>query len=156
MKHVWILLAAALLPFPASAQISKFMRTTNFSFADYYEGSARGPGLRTNQLKSQLRGDSGRYLSNDLVSVTLARFEFYPPEGKGTNLVALTPHCIFDRGTRELSSTNSLRLFANDGQLYLEGNSGFLYQMTNNTFYVSNRVRTVIEQSLMQPLTRTP
>jgi hypothetical protein len=150
------LLAAALLVAPAApAQISKYLRTTNFSYFEYHDAPARATGPRTNRLKSQLTGSEGQYLSNDLVRVTTARFEHYAPDGRGTNLVALAPLCLLDRGARQLSSTNALRIFANDGQLYIEGNSGFLYQMTNATFHVSNRVRTVLQQSLMQPVARS-
>lgn len=150
------LLAAGrvLFPEPAPAQISRYLRTTNFSYFEYYDVAARVTGPRTNRLKSRLHGAEGQYLSNDLVRVSTARFEHYPEEGRGTNLIALTPGCVLDRRGRELSSTNTLRVWANDGQFYLEGDSGFLYEMTNSTFFVSNRVRTVLQQSLMQPFVR--
>lgn len=141
-------------PPPAPAQISKYLRTTNFAYFEYHESSARGAGVRTNLLKSQLTGAEGQYLSNEIVRVTKARFELYPADRRGTNLVALTPLCLFDRRKGRLSSPAALQVTANEGQFRLEGSSGFLYEMTNSTFHVSNRVRTVIRAGLMSSLER--
>ncbi|MFM1770755.1 MAG: hypothetical protein RJA22_3284 [Verrucomicrobiota bacterium] len=149
-----LLLWALLPPAPAPAQISRYLRTTNFAYFEYHESTARGPGPRTNRLKSQLTGAEGQYLSNEVVRVTQARFEYYPPDRRATSLVARTPLCLFDRRQGLLSSTSSLHAVANEGQLTLQGDSGFLYQMTNATFHVSNRVRTVIRASLLQSLDR--
>lgn len=146
--------ATLLRPPPAPAQISKYLRTTNFAYFEYYESAARGPGVRTNQLKSQLTGAEGQYLSNDVVRVTQARLEHYSQDRRETNLVALTPLCFFDRRQGQLSSPAALQLTANQGQLRLQGQSGFLYQMTNATFHVSNRVRTVLRAGLMSSLER--
>jgi hypothetical protein len=41
-------------------------------------------------------------------------------------------------------STGRLEVVAADGLLRIEGNEGFLVQLTNSTLHVSNRVRTVI------------
>jgi hypothetical protein len=147
---------AVLRPMSAPAQISKYLRTTNFAYFEYHESTNRGPGVRTNLLKSQLTGAEGQYLSNEIVRVTQARFELYPADHRGTNLIALTPLCLFDRRQGRLSSPAALRVEANEGQLRLEGQSGFLYEITNATFHVSNRVRTVIRAGLMTSLERPP
>lgn len=149
-----VLFCVMVRPPPAPAQISKYLRTTNFAYFEYYESAQRGPGVRTNQLKSQLTGAEGQYLSNDIVRVTQARLEHYPAGRRATNLVALTPLCLFDRRKGQLSSPATLQLSANEGQLRLQGDSGFRYDMTNATFHVSNRVRTVIRASLMSSLER--
>lgn len=139
----------ALLP-PARAQISKYLRTTNFSYFEYYEGTPRtASGARTNRLKSHLTGTEGQYLPGDLVRVTKARLEYYGTDGRSTNLIAHTPQCLLDRHAGVLSSTNALQAVANGGELHLEGWTGFLFEMTNRTFHISNRVRTVIQQGLM-------
>ena len=148
-----LLLGWGLLP-PAPAQISKYLRTTNFAYFEYHESTNRGPGVRTNLLKSQLTGTEGQYLSNEIIRVTQARFELYPADRRGTNLVALTRLCLFDRRRGQLSSPVALQVAANEGQFQLEGSSGFLYEMTNSTFHVSNRVRTVIRAGLMSSLER--
>ena len=145
---------AALLVFVAPAQLSKYARTKDFRYTEHYDRPI-APGNPTNALKVLVRGTEGQYLDNDLVRITTARIEHYPITGKGTNLVANTPLCLFDPNARTLTSTDRVDIIARDGAIHVNGNAGFRFDTTNSILHVSNRVRTTIQGSLLK-FDRTP
>ncbi|MGH8247074.1 MAG: hypothetical protein ACREUU_11675 [Gammaproteobacteria bacterium] len=131
------------------AQISKYARTKDFRYTEHYDRPI-APGNPTNALKVLIRGAQGQYLPNDQVRITTARIEHYPETGKGTNLVANTPLCLFDPNARTLTSTDRVDIIARDGAIVVDGSAGFRFDMTNTILHVSNRVRTTIQGSLMK------
>jgi hypothetical protein len=140
---------AVLLVSVVRAQISRFARTKNFVWTEHYD-RPMSPGNPTNALKVLIRGAEGQGLQGDQVRITTARIEHYPLTGKGTNLVAITPVCLFDPDTHTLSSTDRVDIIARDGAVVVNGSAGFRFDMTNSTLHVSNRVRTTIQGSLLK------
>ena len=131
------------------AQISKYARTKDFRYTEHYDRPI-APGNPTNALKVLIRGAEGQYLENDQVRITTARIEHYPVTGKGTNLIAVTPLCLFDPNEHTLSSTDRVDILARDGIIVVNGSAGFRFDTTNTTLHVSNRVRTTIQGSLLK------
>ena len=142
-------MAASLLSI-ARAQLSKYARTKDFRYSEHYDKPI-APDNPTNALKVLLRGTEGQYLSNDQVRITTARIEHYPITGKGTNLVAITPSCLFDPNAHTLSGTDRVDIIARDGAIVVNGSAGFRFDVTNNTLHVSNRFRTTIQGILLKP-----
>lgn len=141
-------MCAVLIPFRSHAQLSQDIRVKNFTFPVFYEKPAQADSW-TNRLKNRLTGADGRYLSNNVIRITNVRVENYPPDGKGTNLVASSPDCVFDARTRLVTSTNRLDILGADGRLRVSGSGGFVFNMTNSTLTISNRVRAFISGSLL-------
>jgi len=140
---------AALLVSITRAQISKFARTKDFRYTEHYDKPI-APGNPTNALKVLMRGAEGQYLPDDQVRITAARIEHYPFTGKGTNLIAITPICLFDPNKHTLTSTDRVDIIARDGAIVVNGSAGFRFETTNTTLHVSNRVRTTIQGSLLK------
>jgi hypothetical protein len=139
----------------ARAQLTKYARTKDFRYSEHYDRPI-APGNPTNALKVLLRGAEGQYLENDRVRITTARIEHYPMTGKGTNLVAITPSCLFDPNAHTLSSTDRVDIIARDGAIVVNGSAGFRFDVTNNTLHVSNRFRTTIQGNLLMPARTNP
>lgn len=132
------------------AQLNRSARARNILFPEYYEKAVRA-GLRTNQLKGQLRLEEGQYITNGLILGQGMLIEQYTPEGR-TNLVARAPECIVNPVTRIASSTGSLEIIAMEGRFTIRGRQGFEAGVTNTTLTLSNRVRTILNQNLLKPL----
>ena len=62
------------------------------------------------------------------------------------------PQCVYDPGQRSISSSGPLHMKTADGKFSIEG-EGFLWQQTNSTLLVSNRVHTIIHPELLGPQT---
>ena len=142
-----------LIWFPLHAQLTRRIKTSNFTWPEYYDQpiSATNP---TNRLKLLLRGAQAQYLSNDVVAITTARLEHYPPSGRGTNLLALSPFCHFDSDAHTVTGTGRVDIAADDGKIAVQGHTGFRFDMTNYVLDVSNRTRTVLRRTLMNPTNR--
>ncbi len=141
---------AVLLVSITFAQLSKYARTKNFRYTEHYDRPI-SPGNPTNALKVLIRGAEGQYLENDQVRITTARIEHYPLSGKGTNLIAITPICLFDPDAHTLTSTDRVDIVARDGAITVNGSAGFRFDTTNMILHVSNRVRTTIQGNLLKP-----
>ena len=128
-------------------QVSRFVKTKNFKFPEYYETPRTGP-IQTNRIKAILTGAQGQYLSNDLFLLTQMQLEYFDFNGR-TNLVARAPECLFDAESRVASSTGRMDLVGLGGALVVHGQAGFELQLTNSTMHLSNRVRTVIRQDMI-------
>jgi hypothetical protein len=133
------------------AQAGRIVRAKDFKHAEFYEktGADRG---QTNQLRGLILGVEADFLSSDLVAFKQMRLESYDPQGR-TNLVAQAPHCWFDQRKRIASSPGRLEVRGAEDRLFIEGNEGFLFRMTNSSLVLSNRVRTVIRQDLVRSAT---
>jgi hypothetical protein len=141
---------AVLLVSIVRAQITKYARTKNFRWTEHYDRPI-SPGNPTNAVKVLLRGAEGQYLTNDQWRITTARVEHYPLNGKGTNLIAITPICLFDPEAHTLTSTDRVDIIARDGAIVVNGSAGFRFDTTNTILHVSNRVRTTIQGNLLKP-----
>lgn len=145
---------AVLLDSITFAQLSKYARTKNFIWTEHYDRPI-SPGNPTNALKVLIRGAEGQGLPGDQFRITAARIEHYPVTGKGTNLIAITPICLFDPEAHTLASTDRVDIVARDGAIVVNGSAGFRFDTTNTILHVSNRVRTTIQGNLLKP-GRTP
>jgi hypothetical protein len=140
---ILLLLSLAVL-WPGWAQISR-PKIKNFKFPERYE--SEGPN-QTNRLKGLLMAAQGQYLSNDLVLLHTMQLEHYQPDGR-TNMVARAPECFFDIESRVAFSTGALEIVGLGGAFVVHGQRGFEVRMTNSTLTLSNRVRTVIRQDMI-------
>ncbi len=132
------------------AQVGQEGRTTRFMIPEYYEEDRGQPG-QTNRVKSLIMGAQAEYQPSGLIQVEQMRIEYYEPDGR-TNLVATAPRCILDRNARVASSAGPLQIETADGDLRIQG-EGFLARMADATLVISNRVRTQIEQGLVEATT---
>ena len=151
-RLAWGALALALgllLLNSARAQLRKYTTMKGFKVFEYYE-SIPGMKAQTNQVKSFLKGSEGQLMTNGLVRITQSRLENYPPRGRATNLVALSPESYYDHETRLVTSTSALRLDAINGLMSLRGRTGYEFSMTNNQLIVSNYVRGFVRDSLFK------
>src|SRR5207247_1750156 len=105
------------------------------------------PALRIARYQALLMLQQVTPLTNGLLGGVGMQIEIYQQDGK-TNLIARAPECLFDQGTRVASSTNRLELESPNG-LSIEG-VGFLCYLTNLNLIISNDVRTVVLQQLLQ------
>ena len=148
-----IALVAVLAPL-LQAQLNRSARGRNIVFPEYFEKAVLA-GQQTNQLKGKLNLVEGEYLTNGLVLGKTMQLDQYTPEGR-TSLVARAPECLFNPTTRAAWSTGRLEILAMEGRFLMVGNEGFQASLTNSTLTLSNRVRTVLKQNLMKPLSPSP
>jgi hypothetical protein len=144
----WGISVLLLVTGPSLAQVSRFVKAKNFKFPEYYESLRTGQ-IQTNRLKALLIGAQGQYLSNDLFLLNQMQLDYYEMNGR-TSLVARAPECLFDAESRVAFSTGRLEIVGLGGGLVVHGQAGFEVRMTNSTMSLSNRVRTVIRQDVIQ------
>jgi lipopolysaccharide export system protein LptA len=118
-----------------------------FKFTEYYDPP------HATQLKALLEGARPQRQPDGKIQVTDAKYRTYRVTGEGEMTVE-APQCVYDPGQRSISSSGPLHLKTADGKFSIEG-EGFLWQQTNSTLQVSNRVHTVIHPELMGPQTAT-
>src|SRR5439155_27212100 len=58
------------------------------------------------------------------------------------------PQCVYDSSNHIINSSGPLRAQTSDGKFLIEG-EGFLWQQTNTSLTISNRVHTIIHQDLL-------
>ena len=63
-------------------------------------------------------------------------------------MTAATPECVYDSARRSISSSGPLHMQIAEGKFSIEG-EGFLFQQTNSTLWVSNRVHTILHPELL-------
>jgi hypothetical protein len=149
---VFLMLGLAAAAVPLLAQLGQQRRAKDFKYREPYEIS--GPRFNvTNRTRSFVLGAEGTYLSNNLWLLTGARLEYYAPAGNVTNLVAKAPECLLDLSNRVASSTGRLDLFGSQHRVFVRGNEGFIFFLTNSTLIVSNHVRTYIHPELLNTAT---
>lgn len=138
-----LLLAAGLGALTLPGQQRGQTRVSDFKVVDFYEAA----GGSRNQLKYLIQGAEARPLTNNLVLVTELRAQHNFADGR-TNLIATAPECIVNHAQRELYGPGHLRIQSSDGLYSIEGD-GFFCRLTNFSFIISNRVRTVIQRELL-------
>jgi hypothetical protein len=137
------LLLLCLIPL-GNAQLGQAGKVKGFKWPEFYDPI---PGkIPLNRLKYLVTGAEAEPLTQDLIIVRQMQLESYQPDGR-TNATAKAPLCLVDRENRQLTSTGRLEMLTGDGRLFLEGNQGFLCQMTNFNLIVSNHVRTIIRHA---------
>ncbi|HTL58473.1 MAG TPA: LptA/OstA family protein [Candidatus Limnocylindrales bacterium] len=136
-----LICGAALVFSLASAQ--NFGEIKGLKLADPY-----GPPHET-QIKSLLQAAKARRLPDGHFLCTDAKVQTFAESGQG-ELVVNAPECYAASGGEWAHSAGPLRLETADGKFSLEG-EGFLWQQTNSDLMISNRVHTVIHQSLIEP-----
>ena len=124
------------------AQLGKI---ANFKFPDYYEQASAG---NRRQVRTLILGAEAQPHLNGLVLIKQMRIENYLEDGQ-TNLIAQAPECWFDSSRRVASSASRLEVQSANGQFLLEG-QGFLCRLTNFSLVISNNLRTVIHQDIVQ------
>jgi lipopolysaccharide export system protein LptA len=114
-----------------------------FKFTEYHD-----PPHET-QLKSLLEGARAQRLPDGRVQVDDAKYRTYRETGEGEMTVE-APQCFYSSSQRSISSPGPLRVQTADGRFSIEG-EGFLWQQTNSTLLVSNRVHTIIHPEQLRP-----
>ena len=116
-------------------------------FTEYYP-------TRQTQLKSVLECARAQPQPNGRYLVTDAKWRSFRENGEGEMTVA-APECVYDSARRLISSSGPLHVQAAEGKFSIEG-EGFLFQQTNSTLWVSNRVHTILHPELLsRPATAT-
>jgi len=124
--------------------VTKGFQASGFKVAEHY-----GP-PHENQIKSLLEGgkatplSSGKTLLSD--GVTMQNLT----ESNTLQLVIKAPECLYDSAGQTASSAGPLRVETPDGKFLIEG-EGFLWQQTNSSLFISNRVHTLIKSEALQP-----
>ena len=109
-------------------------------FTEYYPS-------RQPQLKSVLECARAQPQPNGRYLVTDAKWRTFRENGEGEMTVA-APECVYDSARRLISSSGPLHVQAAEGKFSIEG-EGFLFQQTNSTLWVSNRVHTILHPELL-------
>lgn len=134
-----------------SSNISAQLKLSDFKFAVPFE-QTNSPDVRS-RPKSLLSAGEAQAVTNDLYRGQTVRIENYQLDGK-TNLIIRTPECLFDAEKNIALSTNRLELESPNG-LYIAG-IGFICYLTNFNLIISNDVRTLVQQRLLQSAPEVP
>lgn len=94
------------------------------------------------QVKTLLEGAKADMLPGGrLFLFTDAKLSSFNTNG-ALEMVAETPHCVFDSTAKTVSSDQHLQVWTADG-LFTEG-KGFILQLTNSNLIISNHWRTTL------------
>ena len=136
-KATWLgALAFVVLAFLASAEKTSTTKVKDFSVPEYF------PQPHETQMKSLLQGAEAEPETGGLILITDVKLKTFGEAGEPQMLVE-APHCVFDSVQRAVSSSGPFSVQSVDGKFHLEG-EGFLWQETNSSLIISNRVRTTI------------
>lgn len=147
---VWLGMVFALMMGGYLLRAQRLVDVGGAKFAEYFD-----PPNET-KIKSMLEcAKAVPQPGNRVFLITQARLQSFRVTGEG-ELVVEAPECLYDADSRAISSSGPLQVRTADGQFYLEG-EGFLWQQTNATLLVSNKVHTVVRASLAsgRPLSGT-
>jgi lipopolysaccharide export system protein LptA len=115
------------------------------TFPTYYDAHELTKG-QTNRLKMLLTCKTAELLPNSTFRLGDMLLQHYDGYGR-TNLVASSPHCIYNQPQKTVSSAAKLDVNAGDGLLVLEG-VGFFCTLTNTALTLSNNVHTRIREDI--------
>jgi lipopolysaccharide transport protein LptA len=141
-----VVAALGLVLFTWPARTQPVVGGRGFKFTEYY------PPQET-KLKSLLEGARAQRQPDGRFLITDAKCQTFRENGEG-ELIVQAPQCLYDAGQRSLSSPGPLHVRTADGKFSIEG-EGFLWQQTNSTLLVSNRVHTIIHPELRGPQSAT-
>jgi len=138
-----LVLAFLLLPeLAAKAQPQAVGQGKGITFAEYY------PAPKETQMKSLLKAGSGKALGPDQYLLTDLVLTTFKITGEG-EIVIKAPECLYNQRKGVASSTGALQLESAEGKFSLEG-EGFLWQQTNSSLFISNRVQTLVAPELLE------
>ena len=101
------------------------------------------------QMKWMLEGTRIDPQPDGRILITDAKYRTLRETGEG-DMAVQAPQCFYDRDQRSINSSGPIHVQTADGRFSIEG-EGFLYQQTNSTLQVSNRVHTIIQAGLLSP-----
>ncbi len=127
---------------PLSRAAQPLVVRGGFKTSDYYD-----PPHET-QVKSTLEGSGAETQPDGRVLITDAKYRTFRLTGE-SELAVEAPACFYEQGQRTISSSGPLRVQIADGKFFIEG-EGFLWQQTNSTLQVSNRVHTTLHPELFR------
>ena len=137
-KACWIVLGAFIIAStilgaerPVTATIKNFSAAPEFYPAPHHA-----------QMKSMLECAEAEMLGGDQVLGKELKLQMFREDGQRELLVE-APQCLYDTRLRMAHSPGKLRVQSGDGKLSIEG-TGFLFQQTNSTLWISNDVQTVV------------
>jgi lipopolysaccharide export system protein LptA len=113
-----------------------------FKFAEYYEAPHEA------QMKLLLEGEKGQPGAGGRILIAGAKLHTFRENGEAEMAVE-TPECVYDPVQRTVSSARLLQVRTLEGKFQLEG-EGFMWQHTNSSLLVSNRVHTFVHPDLLQ------
>ena len=136
-----VVLALGLVMFAWPGRSQPVVGGQGIKFTDYFDAP------HETQLKSLLECSQAQRLPDGRYLITNAKYRTYRVTGEGEMNVE-APQCVYDERQRSISSSGPLHMKTADGKFSIEG-EGFLWQQTNSTLLVSNRVHTIVhpEQS---------
>ena len=140
-------LALALGSIPQPGRAQPVVTGQGFKFTEYYDAP------HETQLKAMLEGAKAERQPDGRVRLTDAKYRTFRETGEGEMAVE-APQCTYDPAQRSISSPGPLRVQTENGKFSIEG-EGFLWQQTNATLEVSNRVHTTIHPELLSPQATT-
>src|SRR5664280_360038 len=121
--------------------------TGGFKSAEYH------PAPNETQMKSLLEGAGAQPQPDGRLLVTKAKYQTFATNNE-VELDVEAPQCFYDQAGKTISSSGPLSMHIANGRFSIEG-EGFLYQQTNLTLLVSNRVHTILRPGLFEPQTAT-
>ncbi|HTD68147.1 MAG TPA: LptA/OstA family protein [Candidatus Limnocylindria bacterium] len=134
----------------ARAQTAMFKGGTDFRLPLEYHPASNG----VVRLKTLLTGAKFQTVSNSISVITLTRprIENYREDGTTLIWTAISPECIVNTATRQVSGPTNIFFRTADNRHYLTG-VGFLWQQSNSVLILSNQTFTWIDR---QDLSSSP
>lgn len=147
-NHSWsrFVLAALTLGLTLSPSIGRAQPAVSgqgFKFTEYF------PAPHETQMKWMLEGAKAERQPDGRILGTEVKYLTFRETGGG-EMTVQAPQCFYSREQRSLSSAGPLHVETADGRFAIEG-EGFIYQQTNSTLWVSNRVHTILYPELLGP-----
>ena len=119
-----------------------------FKFSEYYEAP------NETRMKWSMECAQAQRQPDKRIVVTQAHYRTFRVTGEG-ELAVEAPECIYDPDRKILSSAGPLHAQTAGGGFTIDG-EGFLWQQTNSTLLVSNRVHTTLHPELFSSKPSAP
>src|SRR6266850_2653863 len=139
--HIVIGLAALCLALSAGVYRAQQVEANKFKLAEYWP-------LHETQMKSLLEGARGQHRADGTTLITEAKLQTFSENGE-SEMVVECPQCLHNPVQRSLNSAGPLRVQTADGKFSIAG-EGFLWQQTNSSLFISNRVHTIVHPDLLE------
>jgi lipopolysaccharide export system protein LptA len=141
-------LACCLAAPAGAAEQPKVAGGEGIKFSEYYD-----PPHET-QIKWLMECAQAQRQPDGRVLATQVKYRTYSVTNEA-ELVVQAPECVYDPERRTINSPGTFHAQKADGSFTIEG-EGFLWQQTNSTLLVSNRVHTTLHPELFGPQAATP
>ena len=136
-----LLLACALALPTMSLRAQRVSEVKGFKFAEPY------PAPNQTQIKTLLEGERARPQADGITEVIGARLHTFKEDGAPEMNIS-TPECVNDQPQHEIRSASTLHAQTGNQAFLIEG-EGFLWQSTNKTLFISNRVHSVVLPAML-------